>query len=468
MHAFTFADHLGVSRHLVFDMQGGNPEHELNSGLDWLHVGFTHNAFWEGLPPGTLQGLSELPAGWRRFGVVVGVPDDEVGKLDPRTLLRLETTSVRVCIFQEWNPARAASAWDALLIAQDALRPQRLAVPPGFLVSLLALAKLAAHEGWLGSNALDRWCPNIDLAQRVLSPVMDAMMQAWLARPTKAATRYRAQMRIPQTKAPRPTFTLFRSAEWEGLLRAERPEPFLLRLFHEKSGRLWRDAALWAEAQAAWSEEERAAMLGIARWGGVVSGEEGITVAELIRLRESGPWLPEEPPARQPATVPPDPTAPRPRGRAVPQITRDPDVPVQPSIWELEGDAEAVASQITLGGQQELELWLALAQQRASCAARRGFQRQGRGIVALTVRPQSSFARGEVRAEYIPQAAVVAQANRSSPGDQNVVTFLRSYDPAKEFMVVLVKEDCDPRRLIASHSYSALADPRGGDDEATA
>jgi hypothetical protein len=39
-------------------------------------------------------------------------------------------------------------------------------------------------------------------------------------------------------------FTPFRSAEWEGLLRAERPEPFLLRLLHAKSLSLWRDAAL--------------------------------------------------------------------------------------------------------------------------------------------------------------------------------------------------------------------------------
>jgi hypothetical protein len=205
-------------------------------------------------------------------------------------------------------------------------------------------------------------------------------------------------------------------------------------------------------------------MLGLARWSSVISGEGSITAAEMSGLRESGPWLPEEPAARQQGAAPPDPTAPRGRGRAVPQITRGPDVPAQPSIWELEGDAEAMARQITLGGQQELELWLALAQQRAAQEARRGYQRQGRGIVALTVTPQSSFVKGEVRAEYIAQATIAVQANRSSPGDQNVLTFLRSYDPTKEFMVVLVKDDCDPRRLIASYSYSALADIRSGDD----
>jgi len=464
MHTFTFAEYPGVSRHLVIDMQGGNPEQYLNGGLDWLHAGFTHDAFWERLPPGTLQGLAPLSTEWRRFGVVVGVPDTEVGALDPRTLLRLETTSVQVCIVQEWNPARAASAWDALLLAQDALRPQLLAVPPGFLVSLMALAKLAAHQVWLGGTTPARWIPNIALAQRVLSPVLNELMQAWLAGPTSAAARYSTQMRI-RPQQPRPTFALVRPAEWAGLPRAERPEPFLMRLFHQKSLALWRDDALWAEAQTTWSEEEQSALLGLARWDTVIAGEGGITATELIGLRERDPWLPEEPSSSQPQTAPPDPSAPRRRGRTVPQVTRGPDVPVQPSIWELEGDAETVARQITLGGQQELELWLTLTQQRAAQEARRGYQRQGRGIVALTVTPQSSFVWGEVQAEYIAQAAIVAQANRSSPGDQSVVTFLRTYDPGKEFMVVLVKEDCDPRRLIASYSYSALTAAGPEDDE---
>lgn len=449
MHAFTFAEYPGVSRHLMLAMQGGSPEEYLNGGLDWFHAGFTHDAFWERLPPGTLQGLTPLSAGWRRFGVVIGMPVAEGGPPNPRVLLRLETSPVQVCIVQEWNPARAASAWEALLIAQDALRPQRLAVPPGFLVSLMALAKLAAHQGWLGGNTPARWIPSIALAQQVLSPLLDTLMQTWLAGSTIAAARYRAQMGIRTPRSLRPTVTLFRPAEWEGLARAERPEPFLMRLLHQKGLALWRDDALWAEAQATWSEVEQAVLLGLARWDTVIAGEGAISAAELIALRECGPWLPEEPLSSQPQATAPDPSAPRRRGRAVPQVTRGPDVPVQPSIWELEGDPEAVARQISLGGQQELELWLLLAQQRAADEARRGYQRWGRGIVALTVAPHSSFAKGEVRAEYIPQAAIVAQANSSSPGDRSVVEFLRGYDPAKEFMVVLVKDDCDPRRLIA-------------------
>lgn len=468
MHAFTFAEYSGVSRHLVLAMQGGNPEQYLNGGLDWFHAGFSHDAFWERLPPGTLQGLTPLSAGWRRFGVIIGVPEAEDGAPDPRVLLRLETAPVQVAVFQEWNPARAASAWEALLIAQDALRPQRLAVPPGFIVSLIALAKLAAHQGWLGGNTLARWLPSIALAQDILSPVLNELMQVWLAGPTRAAARYRAQMGIRTPRGLRPTVTLFRPAEWEGLVRSERPEPFLMRLLHQKSLALWRDDALWAEAQDAWSAEERAALLGLGRWATVIAGEGAITTAELIALRERGPWLPKEPLSSQPQATAPDPSAPRRRGRAVPQVTRGPDVPVQPSIWELEGDAEAVARQITLGGQQELELWLLLAQQRAADEARRGYQRWGRGIVALTVVSHSSFAKGEVRAEYIPQAAIVAQVDPGSPGDQSVVEFLRSYDPAKEFMVVLVKDDCDPRRLIASYTYNALTAPEPGDDEALA
>ncbi len=465
MHAFTFAEHPGVSRHLVIDIQGGNPEQYLNGGLDWSEAGFTHDAFWERLPPGTLQGLAPLSAGWRRFGVVIGTPEEEGGAPNPRTLLRLETTPVQVCIVQEWNPARAASAWEALLIAQDALRPQLLAVPPGFLVSLMAIAKLAAHQVWLGSTAASRWIPNIALAQQVLSPVLNELMQAWLAGPTRAAARYRAQMGIRTPRGLRPKVALFRPAEWVNLARSERPEPFLMRLLHQKSLALWRDDALWAEAQTTWSEEERAALLGLGRWDTVITGEKAVTATELNGLRERGTWLPEELPPSQPSTAPPTSSTPRRRGRAVPQVTRGPNVPVQPSIWELEGDAEAVARQITLGGQQELELWLLLAQQRAAQEARRGYQHQGRGIVALTVTLQSSFVRGEVQAEYIAQAAIVAQANRSSPGDQSVVTFLRTYDPGKEFMVVLVKEDCDPRRLIASYSYSALTAAGPEDDE---
>lgn len=468
VNLFTFGEYVGVSRHVVFDLRGGNPEQYLNSGLDWLHVGFTTTSFWNNLPAGLLQGLAPVPAKWRRFGVIVGTPETEAGEPEPDVLLRLQTSTVQVAVFQEWNPARAASAWEALLTAQEALRPQRLAVPPGFVVSLIALAKLATHEQGRGSNILARWRTNIAIAQHVLNPVMDTMMQAWLAGSSRAAARYRALMRLKAPKPFRPDLALFRPAEWENLTQAERPEPFLMRLFHEKSLALWRDDALWARAQATWSDEEQAAMLGLARWDSVIAGQGGITPAELIGLRERGPWQPEAPPVRQPPVPPPDPSASRRRGRAVPQITRAPEVPVQPSIWELEGDAEAVARQITLGGQQELELWLALSLPRAVEEARRGYQRWGRGIVALTVAPHSTFAKGEVRAEYIPQAAIVAQVEPGSPGDRSIVEFLRSYDPDKEFMVVLVKDDCDPRRLIASYTYSALTAPEPGDDEALA
>lgn len=464
VNLFTFGEYVGVSRHVVFDLRGGNPEQYLNSGLDWLHAGFTTTAFWDSLPAGMLQGLAPVPAEWRRFGVIVGASETETGGPEPGVLLRLQTATVQVAVFQEWNPARAASAWEALLTAQDALRPQRLAVPPGFVVSLIALAQLAMHEQRRGSNVLARWRTNIALAQHVLNPVMDTMMQAWLAGSSRAAARYRALMRLKAPKPFRPDLALFRPAEWENLTRVERPEPFLMRLFHEKSLALWRDDALWARARANWSEEEQAAMLGLARWDSVIPGQGGMTPAELIDLRERGPWQPEATPVRQPPVPPPDLSAPRRRGRAVPQITRAPEVPVQPSIWELEGDAEAVARQITLGGQQELELWLALSLPRAAEEVHREYQRWGRGIMMLSVTPESSFRKGEVRAEYVSKADVVAQSNDSSPGDRSVMEFLRSYDPDKEFMVVLVKDDCDPRRLIASYTYSALTAPEPGND----
>lgn len=88
MNVFSFADCVGVSRHIVFDLRGGNPEHYLNNGLDWLHAGFTTTTFWDSLPAGMLQGLAPAPAEWRRFGVIVGASETETGGPEQGVLLR--------------------------------------------------------------------------------------------------------------------------------------------------------------------------------------------------------------------------------------------------------------------------------------------------------------------------------------------------------------------------------------------
>jgi hypothetical protein len=458
MDACIVAAHMPFSRHLVFDVQGGNPEHYLNAGLDWLHASFTSSAFWEHLPPGTIAGLSPLPQGWQRFGIAITTANDE---LDPQTLFAISAAPLKVCVYQEWNPVQAPSAWQAMLIAQDAIRPQMLSVPPGFLVSLMALAKLAAHQTGMGSNSMARWRENIAVAQRVLSPVITTMMQAWLAGPSKAAARYRAQAGIRRSHEVPPKLTFFGPSEWGGLRKAERPEPFLMRLFHEKSTALWRDAELWAQARVHWSDDELAAMLGVSRWDTIVEGEGVIRLPELRHLRDTHPGEPErQSPAQQPQSVQTAASAPRQRGRAVPQISRALDMQVQPGLWELDASAEASARQVTPGGQQELELWLLLARQRAAHEARRGFRTQGRGIVALSVDPQSTFTKGQVHAEYVASADVIAQASgRPHAGDRSIVEFLQTYDPEQQFLVVLVKADCDPRRLIATYSFTTVEQP---------
>ena len=231
-----------------------------------------------------------------------------------------------------------------------------------------------------------------------------------------------------------------------------------MRLLHETSRALWHDAAMWSQACREWSGDEVAAMLGLSRWDTAIRGEGPIDEAELRHLRETNPEAPQRPPpASQPQRALQEPAAQRQRGRAVPQIIRAPDVPAQASIWELEGDAEAAATQFTPGGLQELELWLLFSQQRAAHEARRGVQTQGRGIVALQVEPTSTFEKAQVQAEYVPKAAVVAQANvTTNAGDRKVVAFLRTYDPDTHFMVVLVKDNCNPRRLIATYAYADL------------
>lgn len=100
MHASTFGVYPGVSRHLAVDFQGGNPAHARNAGLDWRHAGFTHDALWDRLSPGTLPDLPPLPATWWRFGVVIGAPEAE-GALDPDVLLHLQPATVQVMVFRE-------------------------------------------------------------------------------------------------------------------------------------------------------------------------------------------------------------------------------------------------------------------------------------------------------------------------------------------------------------------------------
>ena len=163
------------------------------------------------------------------MGVMVGAP---TGDDHPFGSPGLSIHTMHVGIFHEWNTARAGSAWDALLLAQDTLRPNLLSVPPSFILSVMALAKVAAHEIGVGRNAVARWLPNIALADRVLTPLIEQMMTAWLAGPSKAATRYRARTRVRAATPAQSQMRLFPQPAWAGVLTAERPEPFIMRLLH--------------------------------------------------------------------------------------------------------------------------------------------------------------------------------------------------------------------------------------------
>lgn len=453
MQASLFAVCEGVSRHILIDLQGDDPEATLLSGIDWSCVGLSREAFWETLPK--LRGAQRLPAlppGWQRIGMHVGTP------LGDRQLFQdagFSPRTVQLALFHEWNAAQGTTAWEALLRAQDTLRPTRLSVLPPVIVSVMALAKLGAHQFGLHSNAVARWLPNIALAERVLSPAVEQMMTAWLRGSSAAAARYRAGLSGVTPKRGLPTLRLFPKAAWEGLVAAERPEPFIMRLLHDTSEALWRDPAAWARAEADWSEDEVAAMLGLSRWDTVVPGDGPIGAAELRHLRATNP---EPPPRSAPPTAPvntPSDGKPKQRGRAVQQITRAPDVPAQPSLWEFAGDLEALARSYTPGGEQELQLWLVLTQRRGAEEARRGVKAQGRGLVNVTIDPASTLEAAEVRVEYVRQAAVQAQASpATSAGNRDILAFLRSYNPETHFMVVLFKANCDPRRLIASYAYA--------------
>ena len=231
----------------------------------------------------SLVGLDfgQLTPGWREFALVSvrGGSEMTVGGYPAGTMAW--------ALFFEWNPIR--SAWKALLLAQETIRPQRTSLPPDFIFPCMFLTRMASFPivpGERGQAA--QWVYCFARAQKRLSSLVVGLFIEWMRGSSKAAARFRSS-----TESGYPTFldeqqqaleswkTIFGPDLIEAAHTAERIEPVIIRGLDEGSARLWSDLACDVPERLI---DFAAGLLPIARWRPFPPGPEMLAGGELESL----------------------------------------------------------------------------------------------------------------------------------------------------------------------------------------
>jgi hypothetical protein len=207
------------------------------------HAGFLLS--WPKFRSDTLSvELAPPPQGWSVFGLTGTRPgrDVEIGNL--------QLGAIAWFLLFEWNPVR--SAWDALLVGQDALRPQRTSLTPEFVLPTMFLARMAHFPLERGVQSVPAaWVHCFAQAQMRLLPLITGLFKEWRGGPSSAAKRYRSLSQSPllplqqeEEEALSQWQEVFGDAMLDQVHAAERLEPTIMRGLDATSTRLWADATL--------------------------------------------------------------------------------------------------------------------------------------------------------------------------------------------------------------------------------
>jgi hypothetical protein len=182
--------------------------------------------------------LGQPEAGWQEFGLMGNRPGSD------RVIGNVRVGMTAWVLLFEWNPQR--SAWEALLEAQDTLRPERLSLGPDFLLPLMFLTRMAFFPIGPGrGNTAARWTPCMASAQEQLAPLITGFLVTWVHGSSQAAARYRQSIeRLPkhgidQRQALSDWRQTFGMELLTALETAERLEPLIIRELEAASVRLW-------------------------------------------------------------------------------------------------------------------------------------------------------------------------------------------------------------------------------------
>jgi hypothetical protein len=215
----------------------------------------------------SLAGLDfgQLTPGWHEFGMMSFRGGSEV------TAGRYGAGAMAWALFFEWNPLRNNDAWEALLEAQETIRPKRTSLMPDFIIPLMFLTRMAAFPVILGERGqAAQWTYCFARSQKRLSPLVIGLFVEWMRGSSQAAARYRGltggghpTLLDEQKKALKRWQMIFGTDLIEAVRKAERVEPTIFRGLDAGSARLWSDSALEVPEQLV---DFAAGLLPVARW----------------------------------------------------------------------------------------------------------------------------------------------------------------------------------------------------------
>ena len=225
--------------------------------------------------------LGSLTPGWREFGMIGHQRDRELD------LERYRVGVTAWVLVFEWHPRR--SAWDALLEAQETIRPQRLSLTPDLLLPCMFLARMAHFPLTVEERGpAAQWITCAALAHTRLTPLLVGLFTHWLGGQSQAARRYRAATgagcpihQADEKRALTQWTQLVGTELLEQLSTTERPEPVIMRALEAASIQLWTDQASTVPEQV---KRLVRGLLPIARWQPHPPGPEHLDLDALSSL----------------------------------------------------------------------------------------------------------------------------------------------------------------------------------------
>lgn len=225
--------------------------------------------------------IGQLTPGWREFGMMSFRGGSEL------TIGRYGAGAMAWALFFEWDPVR--NAWEALVEAQDTIRPQRTSLTPDFILPCMFLTRMASFPIAVGERGpAAQWVYCFARAQKRLSPLIIGLFVEWMRGSSQAAARYRRltgkgnpTFLDEQQKALKRWRTIFGPDLIEAAHAAERIEPVVIRGLDEGSSRLWSEGTLDVPERLV---DFASGLLPIARWRPVPPGPNTLAEGTLESL----------------------------------------------------------------------------------------------------------------------------------------------------------------------------------------